>query len=105
MGALAGAGRQTFRTSVDLVHFTVVVTDKQGAPITDLAREDFEVVEAGKPQTIQFFAAGDPADAPPLHLGFLLDASGSMGNDIADVRTAAVKFLNAMDTAVDVTLV
>jgi Ca-activated chloride channel homolog len=90
---------------VDLVHFTVVVTDKQGAPITDLTKEDFAIVESGKPQTIALFAAGDPADAPPLHLGFLLDASGSMGNDIAEVRTAAVKFLNAMDTAVDVTLV
>src|SRR5258705_353534 len=43
--------------------------------------------------------------APPLHIGFLLDTSGSMGEDIKDVRTAAVKFLNAMDQAVDITLV
>ena len=29
-----GAAQQTFRTAIDLVHFGVVVTDKQGSPIT-----------------------------------------------------------------------
>jgi Ca-activated chloride channel family protein len=90
---------------VDLVHFGVVVTDKQGQPITGLTAADFEVKEAGKPQAIKFFAAGDPAAAPPLHIGFLLDTSGSMVDDIKDVRTAAIKFLNAMEEAVDITLV
>ena len=77
----------------------VVVTDKQGAPITGLTADDFEVKEAGKPQAIKFFAAGDPDTAPPLHIGFLLDTSGSMEEDIKDVRTAAIKFLNAMEQA------
>jgi Ca-activated chloride channel family protein len=99
------AAQQTFRTQVDLVHFGVVVTDKQGQPITGLTAADFEVKEEGKPQAIKFFAAGDPATAPPLHIGFLLDSSGSMENDIKDVRTAAIKFLNAMEEAVDITLV
>ncbi len=44
-------------------------------------------------------------DAPPLHLGFLLDASGSMEEDISDVRTSAIKFLNQMENAIDITLV
>jgi Ca-activated chloride channel homolog len=99
------AGQQTFRSEVDLVHFALVVTDKQGTPITGLKAEDFEVIEGGKPQTIKFFAAGDPETAPPLHVGFLLDTSGSMEEDIKDVRTAAIKFLNTMDSAVDITLV
>src|SRR4051795_6919937 len=103
--AAAGAAQQTFRTAIDLVHFAVVVTDKQGAPITGLTADDFEVKEAGKPQTIKFFAAGDPAAAPPLHLGFLLDTSGSMEEDLKDVRTAAIKFLNTMEQAEDITLV
>jgi len=102
--AVAGA-QQTFRTAVDLVHFGVVVTDKQGSPITGLTADDFDIKEAGKPQTIKFFSAGDPANAPPLHVGFLLDASGSMEEDLKDVRTAAIKFLNAMDQAEDITLV
>jgi len=99
------AAQQTFRTAVDLVHFGVVVTDKQGSPISGLTADDFEIKEAGKPQTIKFFTAGDPSAAPPLHLGFLLDTSGSMEEDLKDVRTSAVKFLNAMDQAEDITLV
>lgn len=102
--ALAAA-QQTFRTGVDLIHFSIVVTDRQGAPITGLKAEDFEVTEGGKPQTIRFFAAGEPDAAPPLHIGFLLDTSGSMAEDIKDVRTAAIKFLNTMDSAIDITLV
>ena len=103
--AAAAGAQQTFRTAVDLVHFGVVVTDKQGSPITGLTADDFDIKEAGKPQTIKFFSAGDPANAPPLHVGFLLDASGSMEEDLKDVRTAAIKFLNAMDQAEDITLV
>jgi Ca-activated chloride channel homolog len=99
------AAQQTFHAEVDLVHFSIVVTDKQGAPITGLTAEDFEVTEEGKGQTIKFFAAGEPDSAPPLHIGFLLDTSGSMEEDIKDVRTAAIKFLNAIDSAVDITLV
>lgn len=96
---------QTFRVGVDLVHFAVIVTDKQGKPITGLTENDFEIIERGKPQRIQFFAAGDEAIGPPLRLGFLLDASGSMDADMKDVRTAAIKFLNQNEHAKDVTLV
>jgi hypothetical protein len=41
----AFAPQQTFRTGVDLVHFSVVVSDKQGSPITGLKADDFEVIE------------------------------------------------------------
>jgi Ca-activated chloride channel homolog len=103
--ALLTAQQPTFRSQVDLVNFGVVVTDKQGTPVTGLTADDFEINEEGKPQAIKFFAAGSPENAPPLHIGFLLDASGSMEQDIKDVRTAAIKFLNKMDQAVDITLV
>ena len=99
------AAQRPIRVGVDLVHFAVVVTDRQGTPIGGLKADDFEVLERGKPQRVQFFAAGDTAISPPLHLGFLLDASGSMESDIRDVRSAAIKFLNQNDHAVDVTLV
>jgi Ca-activated chloride channel family protein len=102
--ALAAA-QQTFRVGVDIVHFGVVVTDKHGKTITGLTADDFEVKEEGQVQTIKFFTAGDPAVAPPLHLGLLLDTSGSMETDMKDVRTAVIKFLNSIESPVDVTFV
>ena len=99
------SAQQPLRVSVDLVHFAVAVTDRQGAPITGLSVEDFEVLERGKPQQVTFFSSGDPNTALPLRLGFLLDSSGSMEADIREVRTAAIKFLNQSEHAVDVTLV
>src|SRR3954471_12866243 len=95
----------TFRAAVDLVNFGVMVVDKQGKPITGLTAEDFEVSENGKKQTLKYFAAGTPDDAPPLHLGLLLDTSGSMADDLKDARAAAIKFVNALEHAADVTLV
>jgi VWFA-related protein len=99
------AQQPTFRATVDLVHFGVSVVDKQGKPVTGLKSEDFRVLEGGKPQVLKYFAAGEPEEAPPLHLGLLLDTSGSMSGDIKDARAAAVKFVNALDHAADVTLV
>ena len=98
-------GQHPIRVGVDLVNFGVVVTDRRGAPISGLTKDDFEVIERGKPQQIQFFSAGGEAIAPPLHLGFLLDASGSMDQDLRDVQTAAIKFLGQNEHAVDTTLV
>ena len=95
----------TFRTTVDLVHFTVAVVDKQGKPVTGLTKDDFEVVERGKPQSVRVFSTGGVEAAPPLHVGLLLDTSGSMAADLRDARTAAIKFVNTLDHAKDVTLV
>jgi Ca-activated chloride channel family protein len=109
--AEAEGRQQRFKGGVDLVHFSVIVTDKAGSPITGLTREDFEVVEEGKPQTISYFAEGDPNDGDklgevlPLRLGLALDASGSMDRDIVDVRTGVIKFLLSNDEAIDFTLV
>ena len=97
--------RPTFHATVDLVHFGVAVLDKEGKPVAGLKAEDFQILENGKPQAVKFFAAGDPDEAPPLHLGLLLDTSGSMASDIKDSRSAAVKFVNTLDHAADVTLV
>ena len=107
--ALTGAAQQpqrsTFRAAVDLVHFGVSVLDKQGRPITGLTKDDFEIVEGGRKQSVQFFSAGKPEEAPPLHIGLLLDTSGSMATDLRDARSAAVKFVNTLDHVADVTLV
>jgi Ca-activated chloride channel homolog len=102
----AGAGQEpTFRAGVDLVNFGVTVTDKKGNFLTDLKPEDFEITEEGQKQTIKVFARGDQADALEMHVGLLFDTSGSMSEDLKLARSAAVKFLNTLPDARDMTLV
>ncbi len=104
--ASAGGQRPTFRADTDLVTFGVTVTDRSGAFVADLTASDFEVVENGHPQPLQLFVRGDAADvAPPLHLGLLFDTSASMGENIQLARSAAIKFLNTLTEARDITLV
>jgi Ca-activated chloride channel homolog len=96
-----------FRGGVDLVNMGITVTDKRGNLITDLKGDDFEIREDGRLQTIRYFSMGEATSgpSPELHLGVLLDVSGSMAEDIGFTRTAAIRFLNALVDAVDITLV
>jgi VWFA-related protein len=96
-----------FRSGVDLVNFGVTVLDRRGQLVTDLGPSDFVVLEEGRPQEIEHFARGlDHDDAPPpLHIGLLFDTSGSMVEDLSFARSAAIKFLNALPQAEDMTLV
>src|SRR5215210_2513643 len=49
----------TFKLRVDYVEVDVVVTDRQGNLVRDLKKEDFQVLEDGKPQTISAFTMVD----------------------------------------------
>ncbi len=44
-----------FRTGINTVRVDVIVTDRQGNPVTDLKLEDFEIEEDGKPQKAETF--------------------------------------------------
>jgi Ca-activated chloride channel family protein len=104
--ASPAAQQPVFRAGTELVSVTATVTDRRGQFMTNLAKEDFEVLEDGKPQTIQHFARGDDLETgPELHIGLLFDTSGSMDADIKMSRSAAIKFLNTMNYARDMTLV
>jgi Ca-activated chloride channel family protein len=96
----------TFRTGVDLATFGVTVVDRKGEYLTNLTLDDFEVLEDGQKQTIKYFARGtDIENGPEMHVGLLFDTSGSMTEDIKLSRSAAVKFLNTLSDAKDMTLV
>lgn len=110
--ALGAIGQPTarFRGTVDLVPVAVTVTGRDGTPIVGLPADAFEILEDGRPQTVAYFARGDvdqdeTAARPALHLGILLDTSQSMQDDAAFTRTAAIKFLNRLQEAVDITVV
>jgi Ca-activated chloride channel family protein len=95
-----------FRSQIDLVSIGASVVDRKGTLITDLSKEDFELYEDGKPQTLSYFARGsDTGEVIPLHVGLLFDTSSSMEQDIQMSRTAAIKFLNQLPDAEDMTLV
>jgi Ca-activated chloride channel homolog len=100
------AQQPTFRAGTELVTFGVTVVDRQGNFITDLAQEDFEVVEDDRKQSLKYFTRGADLDGGlELHVGLLFDTSGSMGEDINLARSAAIKFLNTLSDARDITLV
>jgi Ca-activated chloride channel homolog len=100
------AGQPTFKAGVDLVTFGVTAVDRKGNLVTDLTPEDFTVVEDGQAQSIKYFTEGlGSGEEGAAHLGLMLDTSGSMENDLKLARSAAVKFLNLMPEAEDITLV
>lgn len=105
--SVAATPRQTFRAGVSLVRVPVVVTAKDGSLVRGLSKDDFQLTEDGKPQDVQFFMGGPggDAEAASLHVGLLLDVSGSMTDDLGQASTAAVRFVNALEEADDVTLV
>jgi len=51
-----------------MVDLNVVAVDSRGAPVADLTRNDFQVTDSGKPQSIAFFRhrEGGLSAAPPL---------------------------------------
>ncbi|HUE89535.1 MAG TPA: VWA domain-containing protein [Vicinamibacterales bacterium] len=104
---LAAAPRQpTFRAGVDLVTFGVTVVDRRGNLVTDLTRADFEILEDGTPQTLTHFTSGlGDGEGPATHLGLMLDTSASMERDLKLARSAAIRFLNLVPEAEDITLV
>jgi VWFA-related protein len=64
----------TVKVNVNVVQLFFNVKDKKGALIPSLTKDDFEILEDGKPQTIKYFAADSNL---PLTLGILIDSSGS----------------------------
>jgi VWFA-related protein len=59
--------KPTFPAQAEVVTVDVVVTDRGGAPVLDLRREDFTVTEDGVPQPITAFeAVHRPAPGPPI---------------------------------------
>ena len=87
-------GQDPFRIQVrvDAVNLGVSVTDDRGRFIPGLEASDFEVFEDGAPQELTFFAA----EAAPLPIIVLLDASLSMRASLDYVKEAAATFVDRL---------
>lgn len=105
--SVLSAQRPLFTSGIDLVHVGVSVVDDDGEPVENLSPDDLEVYEDGQLQEIRYFSRGlnSDTDTLPMHLGLLLDASASMGEDERLAKTAAIRFLNTLTYAEDMTLV
>ena len=105
--SVLSAQRPLFTRGIDLVHVGVSIVDDNGEPVGDLSPDDLEVYEDGELQEIRYCSRGLSTDTDrlPTHLGVLLDASASMGEDERLAKTAAIRFLNTLTYAADITLV
>jgi Ca-activated chloride channel family protein len=104
-GLAAIPQQPAFRSAVDLVNLGVAVMDKGGAAVAGLTQDDFVVYEEGKKQDLRFFSAEGEAAVLPLHIGLVFDTSGSMSADMELARSAAIRFLNRLPRAEDMTVV
>lgn len=80
---------ETIRIDTDLVSLVTSVTVPMGAGSGELRREDFEVLEDGRPQEIASFARDQDT---PLRLVMLFDSSTSVAPRINFQRQAAARF-------------
>jgi len=58
---------QTVRLKTELVQLRAVVLDKQGQPVLNLKKEDFEILDNNRPQEISFFSVETVNNSSPLN--------------------------------------
>jgi VWFA-related protein len=83
----------TIPIDVKVVNLPVTVRDKKGKIVRDLTKDDFDLEEDGKPQTIRYFSQETNL---PLTVGLLVDTSMSERDNIDRERTASRSFLDQM---------
>jgi VWFA-related protein len=88
---LRGQQEPTFSSEVKVVNVLATVRDKNGAIIRNLNKEDFEIFEDARPQTIRYFSQESDL---PLTIGLLVDTSFSQGRVLEQERAASYKFLD-----------
>ena len=112
-------GTTTLKVKVNLVLVRVVVRDSRGRPMGNLRKEDFQLFDDKKPQSITKFSveqpnsaivsldnttepaiegtpATKPANIPEHYIAFLFDDVHLQASDVIQVRNAAVQQLRSM---------
>ena len=113
-----------FRTGTTLVEFTIVATDENGKPVTDLKQDEIEVIDRGKPRPVDFFRfegapfapAAKPVEesrepvapgiftnraeyspGPPRNVTVLvIDTLNTLAEDQMAVRAGVMRYLRAL---------
>jgi Ca-activated chloride channel homolog len=88
----------TLKVDVKLVNVFVTVTDEHGAPVAGLKKENFTLLEDGKPQNISVF---DKESALPLSIVLDIDTSLSTRKDLPLELSSARRFAHAILRPID----
>ena len=78
---------------VNRVNMMFTVADKRGRFITNLAKEDIEIIESKRPQNIIEFVAESDL---PLRLAILIDTSNSIRERFRFQQDAAIEFIKSV---------
>ena len=92
-GGTLAAQQPTFRASgTVVVPLFATVTDAQNRLVPDLTKDDFQVLDNDKPQTLLVF----DSENQPITVVVMLDTSGSMTASIQLLKAAAEQFINRL---------
>jgi len=80
----------TMKVNVNVVNLFFNVKDKHGTLVPNLNRDNFQIFEDGKPQTLKYFAA---ETNQPLTLGILIDSSVSQERVLPMEQEVGAAFL------------
>jgi VWFA-related protein len=86
-----GQEQATFSTDVKVVDVVASVRNKQREIVRDLTKDDFVLLENGRPQTIRYFVRESEL---PLTVGLMVDTSMSQQKVLDSERTASFRFLD-----------
>jgi len=92
-GSQSQKDEPTFRVNVRLVNVFTTVTDSRGAPVADLTKDDFQLLEDGIPQTIKVF---EKESAIPLSIALAIDTSPSTMRDFKLETSSARRFVHSI---------
>ena len=90
-GQAEGEADTRILVDVTRVNMLFTVTDKKGHFVTNLTKDDFEVIENKKSQVIQEFTAESDL---PLRIAILIDTSNSIRDRFKFEQEATISFLN-----------
>jgi VWFA-related protein len=89
---------ETLKANVNVVQVFFNVKDKHGTLVPNLTKDEFEIAEDGKPQTIKYFTAESNL---PLTLGVMIDTSYSQRNVLDMEKEVGGLFLKQILTDKD----
>src|SRR6266496_6395997 len=88
------ASNPTFQTKVNLVLVPVVVRDAAGRPIGNLTRDDFQIFDKGKLQTISSFSVLEHTNNATINQSVGAARPQGSGTELAGAKTRPAEAVN-----------